>query len=78
MTCPPCNQNCKQGRDCPSKFSPIARKTALVAFILCSWVYLYGMGFSHGKLARLTLDQVIDTCKAQFFDALELKQKGKK
>jgi hypothetical protein len=31
MTCPPCNNNCRQGRDCPSKGAP-QMKTFLLFF----------------------------------------------
>lgn len=58
--------------------SKAARTTAWVALVIVAIIFAYGKGHQHGRRAQLTLDQVIDICKAQFFDAVETKRKNNK
>jgi hypothetical protein len=57
--------------------SAIAKKTAIAALLLCSLLYMYGIGYREGSTARLTMDEVIDICSAQFFAAVKEHQKSR-
>lgn len=49
-----------------SKFSGLARKTAIVVFFIVGWVFAYGHGYNKGTASQITLEKAVLISKAQF------------
>lgn len=53
--------------------SPIARKTAWIAFFIVAQVLMFGHGFNLGKKSQLTMQTAMEIAKAQFTCRMEIK-----